>query len=95
MRIHVVGRLRQDFQLDNGYQFHGVKYFGLILDEVAEGLDGHKTTDIKISDSSPLSARPLEVDKTYIVYFNQKGGVDYVQPDDSAGSFGFSYGEEV
>lgn len=38
MRIKVVGRLRQDYTLDNGYSFHGVKYFGIVLDDQREGL---------------------------------------------------------
>ncbi len=86
MRIKVVGRLRQDYTLDGGYTFHGVKYFGVVLDEEQEGLQGCQTTDIKIPDGSPHSAVPLELDRTYIVYFNKKGAVDFVRPDDGAPS---------
>lgn len=96
MRIKVVGRLRQDYTLDSGYTFHGVKYFGVVLDEEQEGLQGCQTTDIKIPDGSPFAAVPLEIDRTYIVYFNKKGAVDFVRPDDGApSSFDVFIEEEV
>lgn len=89
MRIKIVGRLRQDFTLDSGYTFHGVKYFGVVLDEVQEGLQGNKTTEIKVPDGSPYADQPMELDKIYVIYFNQKGAVEYVRPDDGApSSFG-------
>jgi hypothetical protein len=87
MRIKVIGRLRQDYTLDNGYTFHGVKYFGEVLDDQREGLEGHMVTDLKISDTSPLAMNPMQVGATYIVYFNQKGAVDFLQPDNSAAGF--------
>lgn len=87
MRIKVVGRLRQDYTLDNGYSFHGVKYFGIVLDDQREGLEGCTTTDLKIADNSLLATNPMQVDGTYIIYFNQKGAVDFVQLDNSAVSF--------
>ena len=96
MRIKVVGRLRQDFRLDSGYSFHGVKYFGVVLDEEQEGLQGCLTTDIKIPDGTPFASVPMELDRTYIVYFNKKGAVDFVRPDDGApSSFDVFVEEEV
>lgn len=86
MKIKIVGRLRQDFTLDSGYQFHGVKYFGIVLDEVQEGLQGNKTTEIKIPDGSAYAQQPMDVDRTYTIYFNQKGAVEFVRPDDGAPS---------
>lgn len=86
MRIRIMGRLRQDFTLDSGYQFHGIKYFGEVLDETKEGLQGNMTTDLKIPDGSPFSSVPLEVDQTYIIYFNQKGAVDFISQDAGAPS---------
>lgn len=86
MRIKIVGRLRQDYTLDNGVTFHGIKYFGINLDEQKEGLQGQMTMEIKIPDGSPYALQPLEVGKTYTVYFNQKKAVDFIRPDDGAPS---------
>lgn len=98
MRMKVLGRLRQDYRLDSGYEFHGVKYFGLNLDETKEGLQGSMTMDLKVPDSSPLSASPFEVGAVYRIYFNQKGVVEFVQRDDGQpSSFGIfdGLGSEV
>lgn len=100
MKFQVVGRLRQDYDLSaqNGPKFHGVKYYGIDLDQQQEGLEGNICTDIKIPDGSSFALSPLEVGRVYVVYFNQKKGVDYIRPDDGAqSSFGVydHLGEEV
>lgn len=96
MKVKIVGRLRQDFTLDNGYTFHGVKYFGVVMDEPQEGLQGCKTTEIKVPDGSPYALSPLEVDQTYLLYFNQRGALELVRPDDGApSSVDIFVGEEV
>lgn len=98
MKFQVVGRIRQDYTLDNGYSFHGVKYYGIDLDQEKEGLQGKITTDLKVPDGSPMATVSMEVGNIYIVYFNQKGGVDYIRSDDGApSSFGVydHLGEEV
>lgn len=78
MKVRIVGIQSQDYKLDNGYEFKGNKIHALDLDSQPDGLSGNLTMTMKISATSPLAAVPLVVGAEYNVYFNQKGGVDYI-----------------
>lgn len=80
MKIKVVGIENQDYKMDNGYEFKGRKLHCLDLETERQGLIGNKITNIKIADNSPLANEPLEVGKDYIVYFTQKGSLDFIRP---------------
>ena len=80
MLVEIVGRERQDFKLDNGYEFHGVKYYAVVEDEVKENLQGKITTELKIADGTRCADHaPMELNSKYVLYFNQKGKVDYLR----------------
>lgn len=79
MKIKIVGIQKQDYKLDNGYSFKGLKLHCIDCDTKPEGLIGDVVTNIKISDDSRLSSVPVAVGETYVVYFNQKGGLDFIQ----------------
>ena len=78
MLVQIVGIQSQDYKMDNGYSFKGNKIHAIDLDSQPDGLNGHLTTTMKISLESPLANVPLAVGKKYTVYFNQKGGVDFI-----------------
>ena len=78
MKVRIVGIQSQDYKLDNGYEFKGSKIHALDLDSQPDGLMGTLTMTMKIAAASPLASVPLAVGKEYNVYFNQKGGVDYI-----------------
>lgn len=78
MMVKIVGIQSQDYKLDNGYEFKGNKIHALDLDSQPDGLTGNLTMTMKIPVASPLSSVPLVVGAEYNVYFNQKGGVDYI-----------------
>lgn len=80
MKVRIVGIQAQDYKLDNGYEFKGNKIHALDLDSKPDGLIGHLTMTMKIKASDPLSSVPLSVGDEYNVYFNQKGGVDFIAP---------------
>lgn len=80
MKVRIVGIQAQDYKLDNGYEFKGNKIHALDLDSKPDGLTGHLTMTMKIKASDPLSSVPLSVGDEYNVYFNQKGGVDFIAP---------------
>ncbi|MFQ6724595.1 MAG: hypothetical protein ACLRFE_04635 [Clostridia bacterium] len=80
MRVKIVGISPQSYTLDNGYSFTGNKYHCIDLDTVTTGQIGNIVTNFKISNTSPLSAIPVEVGKEYNIYFNQKGSPDYLAP---------------
>ena len=78
MLVQIVGIQSQDYKMDNGYSFKGNKIHAIDLDSKPDGLSGHLTTTMKIALDSPMANVPLAVGQKYTVYFNQKGGVDYI-----------------
>lgn len=80
MKVRIVGIQSQDYKLDNGYEFKGSKIHALDLDSNPNGLTGHLTMTMKIASDSPLASVPLSIGEEYNVYFNQKGGVDFIAP---------------
>lgn len=79
MIAKVVGVQHQDYKLDNGYAFKGIKVHAIDTMTMNSGLEGQLTTTFKIAADSPLINVP-QVGKEYTVYFNQKGGVDFISP---------------
>lgn len=87
MTIRLVGIQKQDYKLESGYEFHGKKLHGIDLSTMPEGQTGNQVINsLKIPDGSALSQIPLEVGKVYTVYFNQKGQLDSIFPQDKAQS---------
>ena len=81
MKIKLIGIQEQDYTLENGYSFKGKKLHAVDLDTLPSGQIGNQViNNIKIAEDSPLSAVPLEVGKTYTVYFNQYGKLDTIIP---------------
>lgn len=81
MKIKIVGIQPQDYKLDNGYAFKGVKVHAIDLETLPNGQVGNQVINsIKIPEGSPLSQVPLEIGKTYTVYFTQKGQLDTILP---------------
>lgn len=80
MKVRIVGVQNQDYKMDNGYEFKGRKLHCVDVDTERNDLTGNLTLTMKIPDDSHLGAIPIEVGGEYTVYFNQKGGVDYLVP---------------
>lgn len=78
MKVKVVGIQTQDYKLDNGYEFKGRKLHCIDMDSERKDLQGNLTLTMKIPSDTPLGVLPIEVGEEYTVYFNQKGGVDYL-----------------
>lgn len=78
MVVKIVGIQNQDYKLDNGYAFKGKKLHVIDCESVPNGLEGNLVTTLKIADDSPMANVPVEIGKRYTVYFNQKGGLDYI-----------------
>lgn len=79
MKITVLGVQRQDYKLDSGYEFHGVKVHSVDEDSAPVGLDGHLSMVFKLSDESPLISVPLIIGDQYNVFFTQNGQVDFLK----------------
>ncbi len=84
MLVRVVGLLRQDFRLDNGFEFHGYKFQCLDESTQNKDLQGKMVLDFKVPDGHPLSDMPVHLGKVYKVYFDQKGRLDFMTLDDGA-----------
>lgn len=78
MKIRVVGVQNQDYKLDSGFSFKGVKVHAIDMDSKDACLQGNLTTTIRLAHDSPFPVP--EVGKEYSVYFTQKGAVDYLAP---------------
>ena len=78
MQIKLVGIQPQDYTLDSGYSFTGVKVHAIDLETKSDGQLGDQVMVFKIDSVSPLAAIPLTVGKQYNVYFNQKGKLDFI-----------------
>lgn len=79
MQVKIVGIQTQDYTLDSGYSFKGEKIHAIDLETVANGQVGQQVTTFKIPSTKVIPC-VLEVGKEYVVYFTQKGAVDFVSP---------------
>ena len=84
MLLRIVGLQRQDFKMDNGYEFHGYKFH--CVDESTENkeLQGRQVVNFKVGDDHPIASMPVHLGRLYKVYFDQKGRLDFMTLDDGA-----------
>lgn len=80
MKMQIVGKQRQDFKLDNGYEFHGVKLHCVDEESKPNGLEGYCVTTFSIPDDSELAQVPVKVGEHYTCFFDQKGKLAYFVP---------------
>lgn len=78
MKVKILGLQNQDYKLDNGFEFKGVKIHALDLDSAPAGLTGNLTTTFRLASDSPLNSVPLIVGDEYNVFFSQKGALDFI-----------------
>lgn len=79
MKVKIVGIQEMKFTLDNGYSFEGKKFHAIDTETEKDGLLGKLTTTFKLSKEHPFYNAPVVVGKNYTVYFDQKGGLDFIQ----------------
>ncbi len=79
MKIKIVGIEDQNYKLDNGYSFDGLKLHCLDVETKKDKLIGNVTTTIRVPRDFP-QATSLMVGMECSVYFNQKGQLDFLQP---------------
>lgn len=84
MVIKIIGIEKQDYKLDNGYAFQGLKIHAADLETVKNSLVGNLTTTIKIPAESPFYNEGYAVGECYRCYFTQKGALDYISRVDPA-----------
>ena len=81
MIIKVIGIETQDFRFDDGKEYKGKKLHVANVDEHKENLVGCLVSVIKIPATSEFFSVPIEPDKLYNVFFDQKGKVAYLAPN--------------
>ena len=86
MILQIVGVQRQDFKLDSGYEFHGIKVHCVDRGTQLAGLQGCQILDFKVPDGHPMSTIPIHLNKDYRVFFDQKGRLDFMSLEDGVGS---------
>lgn len=84
MLIKIVGIEHQDYKLDNGYSFKGIKLHAEDMSTLKEKLEGNLTTTIKIAEDSPHFSRDFRVGTYHRCYFTQKGTLDCITEVDPA-----------
>lgn len=77
MIVKVIGIENQDFTFPDGKQYTGKKLHVAVVDQHKDGLIGCPVEVIKIPSSNEFYSVPIDVDKHYIVFFDQKGKVAY------------------
>lgn len=80
MKIKVVGIMRQEYDLSSqgGPVFNGNVIQGVTIGEEKDGLTGELVKQVKIPDGHLCSKIPLEIGKSYTVYFDDKKKLDYL-----------------
>lgn len=81
MKVKLLGIMRQEYDLtrEGGPKFAGNVLQCATVGEEKDGLVGELVKTIKIADSDKLAKIPLELGKTYTVYFDDKKKIDYLQ----------------
>lgn len=79
MKIQIVGVQQQDYTLDSGYSFKGVKIHAIDLTSAPAGLSGNLVTSFRIAADSELASVQLVPGAKYTVYFDQKSALDFIQ----------------
>lgn len=80
MKVKLLGIMRQeyDFTREGGTKFCGNVLQCVTDGEEKSGLVGELVKTIKIDDSDKLATIPLEIGKTYTVFFDDKKKLDYL-----------------
>lgn len=78
MTIKIVGIENQNFKFDDGKTYTGKKLHVVVEDEHKDGLIGCPVSVVKINGSSEFYNVPLELDKLYVCFFDQKGKLAYL-----------------
>ena len=78
MIVKVIGIETQDFRFDDGKEYKGKKLHVANVDEHKENLVGCPVSVIKIPATSEFYNLPLELDKLYLCFFDQKGKLAYL-----------------
>lgn len=78
MTIKIVGIENQNFTFDDGKTYTGKKLHVVVVDEHKDGLIGCPVSVVKINGSSEFYNVPLELDKLYVCFFDQKGKLAYL-----------------
>lgn len=78
MTIKIVGIENQNFTFDDGKTYSGKKLHVIVVDEHKDGLIGCPVSVVKISSTSEFFNVPLELDKLYTIFFDQKGKLAYI-----------------
>lgn len=78
MIVKIVGIETQDFTFDDGKTYRGKKLHVVNVDEHKNNLVGSPVSVIKISATSEFYTVPIEPDKLYNIFFDQKGKVAYL-----------------
>ena len=80
MKIKVVGIMRQEYDLSSqgGPSFKGNVIQGVTIGEEKDGLSGELVKQIKIPDGHACARVPLELGKSYTVYFDDKKKLDFL-----------------
>ena len=78
MTVKIVGIENQNFTFDDGKTYCGKKLHCVVVDEHKDGLLGCPVSVVKVSDKSEFYNLPLELDKLYLCFFDQKGKLAYL-----------------
>lgn len=76
MLMQIVGVQPQDYTLDNGYSWKGLKVHAVDLESQTDGLYGNLTVTFKIGTNHPLYNTPIQIGKKYKCFFNLKKELD-------------------
>ena len=79
MVVKIVGIETQDFTFDDGKTYKGKKLHVVNVDEHKENLVGSPVSVIKIPATNEYYTVPIDVDKLYTVFYDQKGKVAFLQ----------------
>ena len=96
MLMQIVGVQPQDYRLDNGYSWKGLKIHAIDLDTKADGLLGNMIVNFKIGADHPQYNTPIQIGKKYKCFFDLKKGLDtmVLTEDEPANMDQFSFMDE-
>ena len=77
MVVKVIGIENQNFTFPDGKLYSGKKLHVAVVDQHKDGLIGCPVETIKLSSQNEFYSVPIDVDKHYTVFFDQKGKVAY------------------
>lgn len=78
MLVRIVGLQRQDWKMDDGFEFHGYKFHCVDEGTQNKDLQGRMVLEFKVPDGHPLSSMPIQLNKLYKAYFNNRKQLDFL-----------------